>query len=189
MQVEGLHLPPAPPLRVRVFTSSDRHVTLGFLGPVQELDARKAWDRIGEFPSFRPVTGSFSGVEPLGHPRKPSALCAMIAAGREPLGGMIAEARATLLSTAGAAEDSRAPLPHMTLARIQRRANAAERREALRWARGIDLRGATFEARSIALYTWADDRQDRLFRIVEEQDMGRGGAAGAPDRAMAPGHL
>jgi len=168
MQVEGLHLPQSPP-RVRVFTGSDRHVTLGFLGPVQELEAQKAWDRIGEFPSFRPVSGSFAGVEPLGHPRKPSALCAMIEAGREPLAEMIEEARATLLSAAGAPEDSRPPLPHMTLARIQRRASAAERRDALRWVRGIDLRGVTFAARSVALYTWADDREERLFRIVEEQ--------------------
>jgi len=60
----------------------------------------------------------------------------------------------------------------MTLARIQRRANRAERREALRWAREIDLRGVTFRVRSIALYTWADDRQERLFRIVEEQILG-----------------
>ena len=84
-------------------------MTLGFLGSVQESDARRAWERIGEFPSFRMVTGSFSGVEPLGHPSKPSALCAMVDDGREPLAGMITEARQTLLSAAGAPEDTRPP--------------------------------------------------------------------------------
>jgi RNA 2',3'-cyclic 3'-phosphodiesterase len=168
MQVEGLRLHPDPPPRVRVFNGADRHVTLGFLGPVQELNARKAWHRIGEFPAFRSVSGTFSRVEALGHPRHASALCAMVDAGREPLGEMIAEARAPLLSAAGAPEDTRPPLPHMTLARIQRRANAAERREALRWARAIDLCGVTFTVRSVALYTSADDRQKRLFRVVEE---------------------
>jgi hypothetical protein len=54
------------------------------------------------------------------------------------------------------------------LARIQRRANAAERRAALRWAQAIDLHGVTFTALSVALYTWADDRQERLFQIVEQ---------------------
>ena len=147
-------------------------MTLGFLGSVQESDARRAWDRIGEFPSFRTVTGSFSGVEPLGHPSKPSALCAMVDEGREPLAGMITEARQTLLSAAGAPEDTRPPLPHMTLARIQRRAKAAERRQALRWADTIDLRAVTFTAPSVALYTWADDRQERLFQIVERQVFG-----------------
>jgi len=172
MQVEGLRLHPAPPARVRVFSTSDLHVTLGFLGSVEESDARRAWDRIGGYPSFRRVTGSFSGIEPLGHPRKPSALSAMVDLGREPLTEMIAEARETLLSAAGAPEDTRPPLPHMTLARIQRRANAAERRQALRWAHTIDLRAATFTAPSVALYTWADNRQERLFQIVERHDFG-----------------
>jgi len=172
MQVDGLRLHPAPPARVRVFSTSDLHVTLGFLGSVEESDARRAWDRIGGYPSFRRVTGSFSGIEPLGHPRKPSALCAMVDLGREPLTEMIAEARETLLSAAGAPEDTRPPLPHMTLARIQRRANAAERRQALRWAHTIDLRAATFTAPSVALYTWADNRQERLFQIVERHDFG-----------------
>ena len=172
MQVDGLRLHPAPPPRVRVFATSDLHVTLGFLGSVQESDARRAWDRIGEFLSFRTVTGSFSGVEPLGHPSKPSALCAMVDEGREPLAGMITEARQTLLSAADAPEDNRPPLPHMTLARIQRRAKAAERRQALRWADTIDLRAVTFTAPSVALYTWADDRQERLFQIVERHVFG-----------------
>ena len=172
MQVDGLRLHPAPPRRVRVFATSDLHVTLGFLGSVEESDARRAWDRIGDYPSFQRVTGSFSGIEPLGRPAKPSALSAMVDAGREPLAEMIAEARETLLSAAGAPEDTRPPLPHMTLARIQRRANAAERRQALRWAHTIDLRGVTFTAPSVALYTWADDRQERLFQIVERYVFG-----------------
>jgi len=171
MQVLNLHLRPAPP-RVRVFSRVDLHSTLGFLGSVQESDARKAWDRIEDFGSFRGVIGTFSAVQPLGHPRKPSALSALVDEGRDALSEMIAEARGPLLIAAGAPEDSRRPLPHMTLARIQRRANAAERQEALRWARGIDLRGVTFSASSVALYTWAEDRQERLFQIVERHDFG-----------------
>ena len=170
MQVGNLHLRPAPPARVRLFATSDLHVTLGFLGAVQVSDARKAWDRIGDFPSFRAVKGSFSGVEPLGHPRKPSALAAMVDTGRHALSEMIGQARDPLLRAAGVPEDSRPPLPHMTLARIQRRASAAERRAALRWAQAIDLRGVGFTAASVALYTWADDRQERLFQIIERHD-------------------
>lgn len=172
MQIASLHLPPAPPARVRVFAASDLHITLGFLGAVQVSDARKAWDQIGKVASFREVEGSFSGIEPLGHPRKPSALAAMVETGRDALSGMIAQARDPLLRAAGAREDSRPPLPHMTLARIQRRARAAERREALGWAQSIDLRGVTFTAAAVALYTWADDRQERLFQIVERHDFG-----------------
>ena len=173
MQVANWHLRPAPPARVRLFATSDLHLTLGFLGAVQASDARKAWDRIGDFHSFREVKGTFSGVEPLGHPRKPSALAAIVGTGRDALSEMIAEARDPLLGAAGAPEDRRPPLPHMTLARIQRRAKAAERREALRWARSIDLRGVTFAAAAVALDTWAEDRQERLFQIVERYDFDR----------------
>lgn len=171
MQVEGLRLPPAPP-RVRVFAASDLHVTLGFLGTVQEAEAKKAWALMNGFDSMRAVTGSFVGVTPLGNPRKPSALSAMIGEGKDALSDMIAQARGPALAAAGAPEDTRPPLPHMTLARIQRRATAAERRKALQWAEGIDLEDASFRSRSVALYTWAEDREKRLFRIVEERDLG-----------------
>jgi len=166
MQVEGLRLPAAPP-RVRVFSASDLHVTLGFLGSVQESAAREAWACIGGFASFRPVAGSFDRVQALGHRTKPSALSAIVSSGREAMVEMISEARGPLLEAADAAPDHRAPLPHMTFARVQRRAQDAERREALRWAEGIDLRGISFTAASVALYTWSLDRQERLFRIVE----------------------
>lgn len=167
MQVEGLRLPPAP-RRVRVFGATDLHVTLGFLGSAQESQARRAWAEIESFCSFRPVSGSFERVQALGHPRKPSALAAMVGQGREAMTAMILEARAPLLAAADAPPDDRPPLPHMTLGRIQRRAERAERQEAMRWAEGIDLRGISFVAASVALYTWANQRQEHLFRIVEQ---------------------
>lgn len=170
MQVEGLHVPSAPP-RVRRFLPSDLHVTLAFLGAVHEAEARTAWALVGGFRSFRCVTGSFDRVQPLGHPRKPSALCAIVADGRDVLSAMIAEARAPLLAAAGAAEDDRSPLPHMTIARVQRRAKSAERRQALQWAETIDVSQVTFTVASIALYTWSVAREERLFRIVERHDM------------------
>ena len=170
MQVDELSLPPAPP-RVRVFAEADLHVTLGFLGPVQEEEARKAWVLIDGFESFRQVAGSFSEVKPLGNPRKPSALSAIVDTGRDALREMIVEARASLLEAAGAPPDERAPLPHMTVARVQRRATPQERREALRWAGQIDTRRASFCASSVALYTWSEDRAKRLFRIVERYEL------------------
>lgn len=170
MQVQRFRMPPAP-ARVRVFAASDLHVTLGFLGSVQEAEAHRAWALIDTFDCFRPVTGSFAGVMPLGNPRKPSALSAMIEEGRDALSQMIAQARAPILTAAGAPEETRPPLPHMTLARIQRRASAAERREALRWAEGIDMAGVSFHVSAAALYTWSDDRQERLFQIVARHEL------------------
>ena len=170
MQVESFELPQAPP-RVRVFGAHDFHVTLGFLGAVQELDARKAWTLIETFQSLAQVQGTFSGVKPLGNPRKPSALSAMIADGREALSKMILEARAPLLTAADDRQEARPPLPHMTIARIQRRAKGSERREALRWAEALDVGRASFTVRFVALYTWSNDRERRLFEIVERHPL------------------
>ena len=110
MQVENLRMPPTP-ARVRVFAPSDLHVTLGFLGRVQEAEAAKAWALIDKYPAFRSVIGSFSRVVPLGNPRKPSALSAMIDEGRDAFSEMIAQARGPMLAAAGAPEDTRPPLP------------------------------------------------------------------------------
>ena len=57
----------------------------------------------------------------------------------------------------------------MTTIWMRAETKTAERRAALRWAQGIDLRGVTFTAPSVALYTWADDRRERRFQIVEQR--------------------
>jgi 2'-5' RNA ligase len=170
MQVEGLRLPPAPS-RVRVFAADDLHLTLCFFGAVQEVDARRAWGGLGRFRSLRPVEGTFERLQPLGNPRKPSALTAIVAEGREAFVEMVLEARAPLLAEAGAPPDDRPPLPHMTIARIQRRAKGGDRRAALDWLDTVDFAHARFRAIEVALYTWSRDRQARLFDIVERHSL------------------
>jgi hypothetical protein len=61
----------------------------------------------------------------------------------------------------------------VTIARPRRRyatRHAAEsaRAEGLRWASAIDVTSHRVLLTRIALYTWALDRNERLFRIVEE---------------------
>lgn len=172
MQVEGLRLVPEPPPRVRVFRSADLHCTVSFFGSVPEADAQRAWSLVPDLVSAEAVAGSFVEVKPLGNPRKPSALSAMIGHGRKPLSEIIEGARAPLLEAAGAPADDRPILPHMTLARIQRRASSAERRVALRWAQSLEVAEASFVVSSVALYTWAEDRRERLFQIVAKHALG-----------------
>jgi 2'-5' RNA ligase len=172
MQVEGLRFAGEPPPRVRLFAMADLHCTLGFLGSVAETNARRAWGRIPDLLNSEVVTGSFTEVKPLGNARKPSALSAMVGDGRVPLCELISHARAPLLEAADAPPDERPPLPHMTLARIQRRASSTERKAALEWAQSLNLADVSFIAASVALYTRADDRGDRLFQIVEQRSLG-----------------
>lgn len=171
MQVEGMRELPAPPSRVRLFSEADLHCTLAFLGSVDAEAAKRSWLHTVALADAAPVRGGFTGVRPLGSPRKPSALSAIVGEGEAALSAMTMEVRATCLEAAGAPEDTRPPLPHMTLARIQRRASGAERREAIRWAEGIDLESARFTVSAVALYTWSEDRQTRLFQIVEARSL------------------
>lgn len=166
MQVERLWLHSDPPPGVRRFVEDDLHCTLAFLGRVGESMALRAWSRATELLDAPAVHGTFANVEPLGNPRKPSALSAIVGEGRVPFCAMIDHARGSILDAAGAPPDDRPPLPHMTIARIQRRASSAERRKALEWAASLDVGAASFIASSVALYAWAEDRRERLFRIV-----------------------
>jgi len=170
MQVEGLQLS-EPPRRVRLFADSDLHCTIAFLGSVGEEAARAAWLRALELVRGEPLQGTFREVAPLGHPRRPSALAALVARGAERLAAITTSTRAPMLAAAGAPPDERPALPHVTFARIQRRASHAERRAALAWAQSLTVEGARFETDSVALYTWASDRERRLFQIVEKRSL------------------
>lgn len=155
-----------PPRRVRYFAESDLHLTLAFLGPVERSAAMAAWE-VAEEAALERVQGTFAGVKALGNPRKPTAVSALVGEGYDALCQMIGESRSTMFVAAGAREETRPPLPHVTLARIQRRASGAEYREAVEWMKSLRIEGVPFIVDRVALYTWAEDRRSRLFDAVE----------------------
>lgn len=149
-------------------------MTVAFLGSVTLSEAQTAWSEAARLaPAVgRPVQGGFVRVEPLGNPRRPSALSALVGEGARQLTELIEALRTPLLSAAGLPPETRVPLPHVTLARVQRRASNSERREALRWAEALDVAALRFRVSELALYTWAEDRRERLFRVVERLSLG-----------------
>ncbi len=159
-----------PPGRVRLFTDADLHMTVAFLGSVGREAALAAW-AAGERARFRAVDGRFTAVKALGPPRRPTAISALAGDGGEALSEMIGEAREAMWTAANARPDARPPLPHVTLARVQRRASKPEHSAALAWAHRIDVANHPFSVGRVALYTWARDRQARLFDIVEARSL------------------
>lgn len=159
---------PAPPC-VRMFVAEDLHMTVAFLGSVEERQAGSAWAEAARLAASlgRQVKGDFVRVQPLGNPRRPSALAALIGLGAEPLAELMQALQGPALAAAELPPETRGPLPHVTLGRIARRASRPERREALRWAEALDLSALRFSVSRLALYTWAEDRRQRLFRIVQ----------------------
>ena len=155
-----------PPSCVRIFHPEDLHLTVAFLGAVDEARARRAFARASVLP-LAPTEVVLGVVVPMGNPRHPSALSARIVEGEHIVAQAIDVVRHPVCDEAGARRDARPVLPHLTVARIRRNVTRDEQRCAVAWARGIDLGAPRTQLTQIALYTWAEDRQTRLFRIAD----------------------
>ncbi len=164
----------APGAGVRRFAASDLHITVAFLGGVGETSGRAAFDLAEGWPTG-PLRVRLGEVRAMGNPRRASALSAMVHPGPgspgRPLEAAMASVRGAMLERAGAVPDRRPPLPHVTLARITRRAGRDERRAALDWAARVDLGSPMVELTRIALYTWSSDRRASLFQIIDERPL------------------
>jgi RNA 2',3'-cyclic 3'-phosphodiesterase len=170
-------LPPPPP-GIRSFHPLDLHATIAFLGAVGEARALAAW---AAFPWERcaelPRTVTLGEGTPLGPPgvQAYSALSALLVAGpgRAAVEGFIGEARTLACTHAGSppGHDRHPPLAHVTLARPKRRASLGERAAGLTWLEALALPSRALSVRldRVALYTWADDRKERLFTISRER--------------------
>lgn len=155
------------PERVRVFHPEDIHLTVAFLGSCGAELAGRAWEQVRhhEGPVFPVVLGN---VAPMGNPRRPSALSVVIEHGHEAVAELIGTLRGPAFEAAKARPERRPPLPHITVARLARKANAHERAAAIAWARSRERLGEQVTLERLALYTWADDRRVRQFQIVEQ---------------------
>jgi len=157
---------PAPPAETRLFAPVDLHLTVAFFGAVEESAARAAFAAVRGWPAGASSV-RLGPVRAFGSKRRPSALSAVPTEGAREVAHSIGAVRDALLEIAGARPDRRPPRPHVTLARISRRASADQRRAALDWAEALDLGGPEIRLDRVALYTWAHDRRTALFRITE----------------------
>jgi len=152
-----------PPAAVRLFHPADVHITVAFLGPVSVEAAEGAFELAPRW-----GTGSLDvtlgRIEPMGNPRRPNALSAIVSDGAEALVTAISAIRGEMIACAGAKADSRPPLPHATIARPLRSAIVPERDAAVAWARSLDLGSPRVRLSRLVLYGWGEDRSVRLFR-------------------------
>jgi 2'-5' RNA ligase len=158
------------PSSVRPFQPADVHLTVAFFGPVEEPAARRGWDALAMHRS-PPLEIVLGGLAPMGNPRRPSALSVVVTEGHGPLVALIAALREPACRAAGAKQDDRPPLPHITVARPLRNATDAERREAIEWARSRRAVDARVALDRLVLLTWAPDRRERQFREVAERPL------------------
>ena len=170
-----LELPPLP-AQFRRFHPDDVHLTLAFLGGCAEPAALAALALLDERLKQAPLASlaiSLGEVVPMGGSRRAyTALSALLVEGNEAVTECLAAHRDALLEAATGRREARAPKPHISLARPRARATDAQREAALRWASELDLSGQAARLDRIALYTWAENRQERLFRVVAERHLG-----------------
>jgi len=164
-----------PPTNIRRYHPDDAHLTVAFLGGCGEGSAMRALDALdGLLPILRPkpIEITLGSVEPMGPKSRYSALSAMLRQGRAEAAALLGLMRDTLTETAIGRRERREPKPHVTLARPRRRATEEQRASGLTWARELNLDGARSCLDRVALYTWSDDRRERLFRVVAERRLG-----------------
>ncbi len=167
-------VPPAPPGARRVATP-DLHLTVAFLGEVDEARARGAFETARRA-ALRRLSVRLGAVVPMGSPRRPHVFSALVE-GQDACGSSIAEVlapvQAAVLASAGLPAESRALRPHVTLLRLRRKASAAQRREALAWAEAIRFDPSELALDRIALYSSARDRTERAYDVVSSHDLAR----------------
>jgi RNA 2',3'-cyclic 3'-phosphodiesterase len=169
-----LDLPALPP-SFRLFHPEDVHLTLSFLGGCGQAAAERALEALDGALQEKPIFGvhvSLGEVVPMGPKREYSALSALLERGRAEMTERIAMLRDVASEAALGRREKRAPKPHVTVARPQRRATEAARAAGLQWASALDLRRIEASLKRIALYTWSEgNRRERLFRIVAERPL------------------
>jgi len=159
---------PAPPPRTRLFTPEDRHLTAAFLGGVTEAEARRAWSLVAQIPLEAPSV-ALGELRLLGG-RRPTAVAAIPSAGFQPSAQVMVRVQSPLIEAGLLARDRRPPLPHVTVARIHRKASRGERGAVEAWMEALVLE-TEGRLTELALYTWVEDRRERLFRVVERRPL------------------
>ncbi len=171
-----------PPDGTRLLAPADLHVTLAFLGPVEASRARTAFESIPRDAICAFEIG-LGPIVPMGHPKRFSALAArveILSTDASALLETLAGLRDRLLDTTGLRRDRRAMMPHVTLARVGRRASREERDRALGWAASEKLVSTRLPLDRIALYTThrsrsagtrGSSRTPRAYDIVESRDL------------------
>ena len=166
---------PAVPAFVRCFHPEDLHLTLAFLGGCGAAAAERALTTLDAELLRAPLASlriSLGEVEPFGGSRRDyTALSALLVEGRSEAARCLTELGGLLCETAISRRPSRPAKPHVTLARPRRRASDADRAGALEWAKSLELRAVRQTLSRVALYTWAEVRRERLFRIVAERTL------------------
>ncbi|MCB1050381.1 MAG: hypothetical protein H6510_16815 [Acidobacteria bacterium] len=150
--------------QVRWFQPADFHVTLVFLGGLNEAQIGHAKSLFADFPAkpFDLPVKAFTTLPP--GPRF-SALCLQLQADPD-WSDHVVTARKHFLVALNLPPETREPLPHITLARPLRQAGHQQRAKIQSAWCALQPPEIQVHLGQLALYTWNEDRQVRQFQEV-----------------------
>lgn len=155
------------PAGLRRFSPEDLHITLAFLGTVDEATAWAAW-HAAPYPPAEGFAVAARSWRALGPPQRPSAYGLIVDEANDTLAAWIAQHRDAIRAAAGLEAERRPALPHVTLGRPPRRGGQAIRERIEHWLAAAAVPDWQFRLDRLALYTWSNDRRSRLFARVAE---------------------
>lgn len=159
-----------PPRGARYFHPEDLHVSVSFLGAVDEEDAMKAW-KLAKRLTGGPFSFPLGQIESFGPRQNPSAYAVVPAEPQPALDEFLAVYRNDIAQAAHARPDMRPPRPHITVARPRRRSSVSEKNALARWGETVELPEVTLTLSEVALYTWSEERDQKLFHIVDRFEL------------------
>ena len=163
------HVIGRPIKQVRVIRQEDLHLTLAFLGAIEKEAALELWKSL-EISDLKTIFLALGKVGSFGPQEKPSAYGICPAAANEDLSKLFRHLVSHVLSVTGIDVGTRRFRPHITFARPKRAPNVDERLQAKEWAFSRDFSLiAPMILSKLALYTWNEDRDVKLFRIVDQK--------------------
>jgi len=144
----------------------DLHVTLAFLGRYEPGLLAKISGLLNTLPLTEIDAGPKQFIA-LPQPRRFSALAFTLGPGGNDVEKQIAKWRDRICREAGARIETRAPLPHFTVARPDRRIGAKDREAALAWLEQLPPQTAVrLRLEKPRIYTWAEPGQASRYRIL-----------------------
>ena len=154
------------PQAIRWFHPEDCHVTLAFFGHLSPDQVQVICEHLAKG-VLRQITASLGKPLLLPNSRRFSALSFSVESEGDALRDAIAQNRDEWMTLAGLALETRDPLPHLTFARPDRRASSSQLRAIRNWMHDLrPPRDLTLIFEGPALFTWADDRTHRQFKVV-----------------------
>lgn len=151
---------------VRGFVPEDVHMTVAFLGQLSPDRQPAVLDVLASVRSA-PVHITLGRLVALPTRTRFSALSYEIDQGKPICEALIHRWRDPFIRAAHARPDHRPPRPHITIARPHRKAGAAARQRILDAIAKTSPPKDLLWLESMALFSWAWNRRERQFRIVE----------------------